>query len=453
MNPGKRDNFGSKLGILAAAAGSAIGLGNIWRFPYETGENGGGAFLVVYLVFIFALGVPLMLSEFIIGRRAQRNPIGTFKKLAPGKPWHIVGLMGVAAAFMIFAFYGVVAGWTLEYIFQAVKNGFGGKDATEITAMFEGFTQSSFKPIMWQIIFMAMTAGIIMAGVKKGIEKYAKILMPVLLVIIIILCVRSVTLPGAEKGLAFLFKPDFSKINGDVILSALGQAFFSLSLGMGTMITYGSYISKKDNLPNTAIQVSIIDTLIAILAGVAIFPAVFAFGIDPAAGEGLIFITLPNIFQQMPGGYIFALLFFVLIGVAALTSTISLLEVIVAYFTEELKISRKKATVLSATGILFLGVLCSLSRGEIEGFTIFGLNIFSLFDYISANLLLPIGGLCIVVFVGWQLKKKDIYDEFSSGGTFKARFFPAYMFIVKFIAPIAIAIVFLNAIGLINLSS
>ena len=409
INLGKRDTFGSKLGILAAAAGSAIGLGNIWRFPYELGENGGGAFLVIYLIFIFALGVPLMLSEFLIGRRAQRNPIGTFKKLAPGKPWYIVGLMGVAAAFMIFAFYGVVAGWTLEYIFQAIKNGFGGKNVTEITSMFDDFTQSSFKPIMWQIIFMTMTAGIIMAGVKKGIEKYAKILMPVLLLIIVILCVRSVTLDGADKGLAFLFKPDFSKINGDVILSALGQAFFSLSLGMGTMITYGSYISRKNNLPKTAFQVSVIDTFIAILAGVAIFPAVFAFGIDPAAGEGLIFITLPNIFQQMAGGYIFALLFFVLIGVAALTSTISLLEVIVAYFTEELKISRKKATILSAVGIIILGILCSLSRGQMESFKIFGLNIFDLFGYISANLLLPIGGLCIVVFVGWQLKKKRCF--------------------------------------------
>jgi NSS family neurotransmitter:Na+ symporter len=358
--------------------------------------------------------------------------------------------MGVAAAFMIFAFYGVVAGWTLEYIFQAIKNGFSGKNAVEITAMFDDFTQSSFKPIMWQIIFMAMTAGIIMAGVKKGIEKYAKILMPVLLIIIVILCIRSVTLEGAEKGLAFLFKPDFSRINGDVILNALGQAFFSLSLGMGTMITYGSYISKKDNLPNTALQVSFIDTIIAVLAGVAIFPAVFAFGIDPAAGEGLIFITLPNIFQQMAGGYIFALLFFVLIGVAALTSTISLLEVIVAYFTEELNITRKKATVISAVGILFLGVLCSLSRGEIEGFKIFGLNIFDLFGYISANLLLPIGGLLIVIFVGWQLKKKDVLDEFSSQGSFHSRFFKVYMFIVKFIAPIAIAIVFLNVIGIIN---
>lgn len=452
INLGKRDNFGSKLGILAAAAGSAIGLGNIWRFPYEAGQNGGGAFLFIYLAFILAIGVPVMLSEFILGRRAQRNPVGAFRKLAPGKPWHLIGMMGVAAAFLIFAFYGVVAGWTLEYIVQSVKNGFAGKSANEISEMFNGFTQSSLRPIIYQVIFLSMTVGIIIAGVKKGIEKYAKILMPILFVIIIILCIRAVTLPGAEKGLAFLFKPDFTKVTGDTILSALGQAFFSLSLGMGTMITYGSYISKKNNLANTAVQVSFIDTFIAILAGVAIFPAVFAFGIEPDAGEGLIFITLPNIFQQMPGGYFFGLLFFILIGVAALTSTISVLEVLVAYFSEELKISRKKATFLSAFGILILGILCSLSRGVLADFKIFGFTFFELLNYISANLLLPLGGLLIVVFIGWFMKKKDVFDEFSNGGLFKARLFPVYRFIVKFVAPIAIAIVFLNAIGLIKFS-
>jgi len=452
INLDKRDNFGTKLGILAAAAGSAIGLGNIWRFPYEAGENGGGAFLFIYLAFILAIGVPVMLSEFILGRRAQRNPVGAFKKLAPGKPWYFIGIMGVAAAFIIFAFYGVVAGWTLEYIVQAVKNGFAGKTSVEITEMFNSFTQSPIKPIIYQVIFLALTAGIIVAGVKNGIEKYAKILMPVLLVIIIILCIRAVTLPGAEKGLSFLFKPDFTKVNGETILNALGQAFFSLSLGMGTMITYGSYIGKKDNLANTAVQVSFIDTMIAILAGIAIFPAVFAFGIEPDAGEGLIFITLPNIFQQMPGGYFFALLFFVLIGVAALTSTISVLEVLVAYFSEELKITRKKATILSSIGILILGVLCSLSRGALADFTILGLNFFDLLEYISANLLLPLGGLLIVIFIGWFMKKKDVRSEFTNDGVFKARFYPVYRFIVKFIAPIAIAIVFLNVIGIINFS-
>lgn len=448
--PGKRDNFGTKLGVLAAAAGSAIGLGNIWRFPYEAGENGGGAFLFVYLAFILAIGVPVMLSEFILGRRAQRNPVGTFKKLAPGKPWYFIGIMGVAAAFIIFAFYGVVAGWTLEYIVQAVKNGFAGKSSTEITDMFNNFTQNPFKPIIYQVIFLSMTAWIIIAGVKNGIEKYAKILMPVLLIIIVILCIRAVTLPGASKGLSFLFKPDFSQINGDTILNALGQAFFSLSLGMGTMITYGSYINKKNNLANTAIQVSFIDTMIAILAGIAIFPAVFAFGIEPDAGEGLIFITLPNIFLKMTGGYFFSILFFVLIAVAALTSTISVLEVLVAYFSEELKISRKKATIYSSIGILILGILCSLSRGVLEDFTILGLNFFDLLEYIAANLLLPLGGLLIVIFVGWQLKRKDLFAEFSNEGALRAKFFPIYLFIVKFIAPIAIAIVFLNVIGIIN---
>src|SRR6056297_477972 len=299
-----RDGFGSKFGAIAAAAGSAIGLGNIWRFPYVVGENGGGAFLFIYLAFIFAIGIPVMLSEFTIGRKAQRNPFGAFRKLAPGKPWYLVGLMGVVAAFMILAFYTAVAGWTLEYIYQSIMNGFGGKSPNEINTMFETFRQGSFRPILWFVIFMFLSGFIVASGVKKGIERYAKILMPVLLILIIILCIRSVTLPGAKDGLLFLFKPDFSKITGNTILEALGQAFFSLSIGMGTLITYGSYINRKENLGSTAVQVSIADTFIAVLAGVAIFPAVFAFGINPAEGPELVFITLPNIFLQMPGGYV-----------------------------------------------------------------------------------------------------------------------------------------------------
>ncbi|MBA7583654.1 hypothetical protein ES708_25601 [subsurface metagenome] len=311
----KRDSFGSKIGVIAATAGSAIGLGNIWRFPYVAGENGGGAFLFVYLAFILAIGIPVMLSEFVIGRSAQLNPYGAFKKLAPGRPWFLIGIMGVGAAFMILAFYASVAGWTLEYIFQSVKNGFTGKSPDELSTMFDEFRQDSLRPVIWFLVFMGLTAWIVISGVRKGIEKYTKILMPILLVILVVLCIRAVTLPGAGAGLTFLFKPDFSKINAETILKALGQAFFSLSIGMGTLITYGSYIKKNDNLATTAVSVSFADTLIAILAGIAIFPAVFAFGIDPGAEEGLVFITLPTIFQQMPGGYYFSLLFFVLLAI------------------------------------------------------------------------------------------------------------------------------------------
>lgn len=450
-SPNNRENFGSKFGVIAAAAGSAVGLGNIWKFPYEVGVNGGGAFLVLYLIFVALIGIPVMISEFAIGRNAQRNVIGSYKFIKPGKPWFLVGVMGVGAAFMIFAFYGSVAGWTLEYLFQAVKNGFAEKTPDELSGMFTSFVEHPIRPIVWQVIFVILTTGVVIAGVKNGIEKYTKILMPVLVLIILVLVVRSVTLPGAGAGLEFLFKPDFSKINGTVILSALGQAFFSLSLGMGTMVTYGSYINKKNNLGSTAIQVSIADTLIAILAGIAIFPAVFAFGIDPSQGEGLVFVTIPNIFQQMPGGYFFAILFFVLLAVAALTSTISLLEVIVAYFSEEYKMSRKKAAFIASSIILVLGILCTMSNGGIlKDFKIFGMNIWGLVEFTSADLLLPLGGLFIVLFVGFFMGKKRVKDELTNNGTIKARLIPFALFLIRFVAPIGIALVFLNIIGLLK---
>ncbi|WP_423129024.1 sodium-dependent transporter [Gaoshiqia sp. Z1-71] len=449
--PAGRDSFGSKFGVIAATAGSAIGLGNIWRFPYVAGENGEGAFLIVYLAFILAIGIPVMLSEFIIGRSSQRNAFGAFKRLAPGKPWYLVGLMGVVAAFMILAFYTAVAGWTLEYIYQSVTNGFSGKSATELADMFVDFRSSNWRPLIWFLVFMALTAGIIMAGVKNGIEKYTKILMPLLVIILIILCVRSLTLPDSGGGLSFLFKPDFSKITTKSILEALGQAFFSLSVGMGTLITYASYIQKKENLGTTAVSVALADTLIAVLAGVAIFPAVFAFGIEPGSGEGLVYITLPVIFQQMAGGYVFSLMFFLLLGVAALTSTISVLEVIVAYFAEELKMTRKKATWIATVSVSVLGVMCALSWGAMKDIQIFGMNVFGLLNFTSANILLPLGGLLIVIFVGWFIGAQKARIEMSNDGKLKLRYFPAFIFIVKLVAPLAIALVFLQQIGLLGL--
>lgn len=291
-----------------------------------------------------------------------------------------------------------------------------------------------------------------MAGVQKGIEKYTKILMPVLLVLLVALVIRSVTLPGAEKGIAFLFKPDFNKITASTILEALGQAFFSLSIGMGTLITYGSYIQKKDNLGSTAFSVAFADTFIAILAGLAIFPAVFAFNINPSEGTGLVYITLPNIFQQMPGGYFFSLMFFLLLGVAALTSTISVLEVIVAFFVEELKLKRKSATILATSSVSVLGIMCVLSTSAMADFKIFGLTVFDLLDFTSANILLPLGGLFIVLFVAWYLGKKEAKKELSNNGELKAGYVPLYMFIIKFIAPLAIAFIFLQGVGLIKLN-
>ncbi len=450
--PTNRDSFGSKFGVIAATAGSAIGLGNIWRFPYVAGENGGAAFIIIYLGFIVAIGIPVMLSEFTIGRQAQMNAFGSFRRLAPKRPWYLIGLMGVGAAFMILAFYSAVAGWTLEYIYQSIVNGFAGKSPEQLDNMYHTFIGGSWRPLLWFFVFMALTAFIIMAGVQKGIEKYTKILMPLLLVLLLALVIRSITLPGAGKGIAFLFKPDFSKITASTILEALGQAFFSLSIGMGTLITYGSYIPKKDNLGTTAFSVAFTDTFIAILAGLAIFPAVFAFNIEPGSGEGLVYITLPNIFQQMPGGYIFSLMFFILLGVAALTSTISVLEVIVAFFVEELKLNRKAATWLATASVSVLGVMCVLSTSSMADFTLFGFTVFGLMNFTSANILLPLGGLFIVLFVAWYLGPQKAKKELSNNGDLKARFIPLYMFIIRYIAPLAIAFIFLQGVGLIRLN-
>ncbi len=362
----KRDSFGSRLGVIMAAAGSAVGLGNIWRFPYILGENGGGAFLIIYLVIVFSIGIPVMMSELVIGRRTQRNPVGAFRMLSSRRPWFLVGTMGIVAAFMILAFYTAVAGWTLEYIYQTLKGGFVGKSSAELSGMFESFRSESLRPALWFSVFMLATAAIVLGGVRKGIEKSTKILMPLLLVLLVFMCIKSLTLPGAGKGVEFLFRPDFSKITGTTVLMALGQAFFSLSIGMGTLITYGSYIPKDNNLGSTAVQVSMVDLLIAVLAGIAIFPAVFAFGISPSSGESLTFIVLPSIFQQMTGGMIFAFSFFFLLAIAALTSTISVLEVIVAYFSEQLNVSRRTAIIIATASMFILGISASLSWGYDE---------------------------------------------------------------------------------------
>lgn len=449
---GSREAFATKFGVIAATAGSAVGLGNIWRFPYLTGEYGGAAFLVVYLLFVLAIGIPVMLSEFVIGRSALQNPYGAFRKLAPGKPWYLVGLMGVAAAFMILAFYTTVAGWTLEYIYQSVSGGIRGKDGGQLGEMFSQFRDASWRPVLWFFIFMGLTSWIIISGVKKGIEKSTVILMPILFIILVVLGIRSLTLPGSIEGIRFLFRPDFSKIDSGAVLAALGQVFFSMSIGMGTLITYASYFPKSDNLLSTSFSVAITDTLVAILAGIVIFPAVFSFHIEPGYGPGLVFVTLPGIFQQMAGGSFFATLFFLLLALAALTSTISVLEVIVAFFTEELKLTRGAATWIASGTVSLLGLMCTLSWNPLlSGVSLFGKNTFELLDFTSANILLPVGGFFIVMFVAWFFGREKTTAELSNQGTLKAGYIPAYLFIIRYIAPIALAIIFLNGIGLLSL--
>jgi len=428
----------------------ALNKNYIWRFPYITGQNGGAAFILVYLIFVIFIAIPVLLSEFTIGRKAQRNAFGSFKLLKPNQPWYLIGLMGIIGAYMILSFYSTVAGWTLEYLYNSITNSFSGKSPEMLSSEFDTFAANGYRPVFWQIIFMILTASIVIMGIKNGIEKYSKILMPILLLLIIALAIRSVTLPGSEEGLKFLFTPDFSKITSNVIIQALGQGFFSLSIGMGVLITYGSYIQKSDNLGNNAVAVAFLNSFFSILAGIAIFPAVFAFNIEPASGPSLVFITLPNIFNQMPFGYFFSLLFFILLTIAALTSSISVLEVIVAYATEQLNWSRKKATIIGASSITLTGIVCTMSQGPWSKLQLFGKNIFDILDYTSANILLPLGGFFIVIFLGWVLGPKIAREELTNNGTTRNIFFGLFIFIIRYIAPLAITAVFLNGLGLFN---
>ncbi len=447
----ERDSFTSKFGVLAAAAGSAIGLGNIWKFPYIAGENGGGVFLVVYLFFIAFIGIPVMMSEFILGRKAQKNVFGAFRDLTKSGFWKIIGVMGVLAAFFILAFYGTVAGWTMQYLYLAVKNSFAGKDVNQISDMFTAFSTNAYKPVFLQILFMALTAFIVIGGIKKGIEKYTKILMPMLVIIILYLDIRAVSLKGGAQGLHFLFHPDFTKLTPRLFIDALGHSFFTLSLGMGVLMTYASYFQKDTNLTSTSVNVAIADTVIAILAGVAIFPAVFAFNTEPSAGPGLVFISLPNIFDQIPGGYIFSILFFLLLGVAALTSSISILEVVVAYLAEEKNMSRLTATLIATVSITLVGVLCTLSIGPLNKYQLFGFNIFDILDKTASNILLPLGGMLISIFVGWKLSRSIVIDELTNYGTIRMISIKVFLFLVRYLAPVSIFIVFLHGLGIIKI--
>lgn len=450
MTTNTRATFGSKIGVILATVGCAVGLGNIWRFPYMVGSNGGAAFLLIYVICILLLGLPVMITEFFIGRRSRRNAAGAFKVMAPGTKWSFIGYNGVLAAFLILGFYSVVAGWTLEYIIQAFSGSLSGKTAADFTVEFETFSSGIIRPIGWTIAFIALTHLIIISGVKSGIERASKVMMPVLFFILVALCIRSVTLPDATEGLKFLFHPDFEKITSSVVLSAMGQAFFSLSIGMGCLITYASYFGKETNLQTTALQVTLLDTLVAILAGIMIFPAVFSFHIAPTAGPELVFITLPNVFEQLPLGWLWSFIFFVLLALAALTSTISLHEVATAYVHEEYHMSRKKAAWFVSIGVLILGVISSLSFGILKEYTIFGLTFFDALDYLTAKIMLPLGGMFICIYVGTRVDRKILKEELTNKGTIPFHFFNTYAFFMKYISPIAIGIIFLNELGIIK---
>ena len=446
-----RASFGSKIGAILAAAGSAVGLGNIWRFPYEAGNHGGAAFILIYLACVFIMGMPIMIAEFTVGRRAKASTGRAFGLLANNSKWNFIGMLGVLAGLLILGYYSVVAGWTLEYILTSVTNGFADKKPEDFVAAFQTFSQDPIRPVIWLLAFLFFTHFIVVKGVKDGIEKSAKIMMPVLFILIVVLAICSMTLPNASKGLEFLLKPDFSKVNADVFLGAMGQAFFSLSLGMGCLSTYASYFGSDTRLGKTALSVGVIDTFVAILAGLIIFPAAFSVGIQPDAGPSLIFITLPNVFQQAFGGIpflamIFSLLFYVLLALAALTSTISLHEVVTAYLNERFKIGRNRAAMLVTGFCIVTGILSSLSLGAWDA-KFFSLSFFDLLDFVTAKLMLPLGGLLVCLFVGWYLKRSVSYEELTSYGLQKATYFPVYMFILRYFAPIAITLIFVNELG------
>ena len=438
-----RDSFGSSFGVLVALAGSAVGLGNLWRFPYLVGENGGAAFILIYLGFVLLIGLPILISEFIIGRRSQAAARGAFRKLAPGSRWYVAGSLAVLCCTLILSFYSVVGGWGIEYLVKAFRFEFTQDNTAAMSTMFTDFASSTAGPLICHTVFLVVTGLIVIFGVKNGIEKFSKVMMPLLFVIMIAIAVRSLTLPGAKEGIDYLFKPDWSKVSSGTFLAALGQAFFSLSLGSGMVITYGSYVKKDENIVKIGTETALADTLFALIAGCAIMPAVFAFGISPSEGPGLVFTTLPFIFSQLPAGGIVAILFFLALLLAALTSSISVLEVIVAFCMEEFHLKRKAAVALCLVVLWVLGALCSLSLGILSDFKILGMSIFDLFDYTSANVLMLIGGLLVVLFVGWKLGRKVIHDELTNTGSLKIPVWllDTLLFLIRFLAPAAIAVI------------
>ncbi len=438
-----RAKWGTKLGFILAASGSAVGLGNIWKFPYITGHYGGGAFVLVYLACILIVGLPIMIAELMIGHKSQKSPIGGFKALHKSKFWVIAGVIGVVAAFLILSFYSIVAGWSMAYILKAFA-GFKGS-SEEIVAQFKNLKEDPFLSIMWHTIFMGLSIGIVIKGIQKGIEKWSKILMPGLVLILLGLSIYGIFFTsGGIKAIEFLFKPDFSKLSSEGVLSALGHAFFTLSLGMGAMITYGSYLKKDINIPKAAITISILDTIIALFAGIAIFSIVFEYGGEVASGPGLIFETLPVLFKEI--GQFVSVPFFLLLTFAALTSAISLLEVVVSYFIDEKKWSRVKATLLIGGLIYIIGILSAVDEWKLS-FMGKDQSFFDIFDFITTNYMLPVAGLLTSIFVAWIINEKIRKEEFDVSN--KSKFYLPWKYIIRYITPIAVMIIILHGFGLI----
>lgn len=439
-----RAQFTTRLGVIAATVGSAVGLGNVWRFPYEVGAHGGGAFILVYLIFILAIGIPVITAEFIIGRAAKKNVYGAFKKLPGSRFWNLIGLNGIVAAIMILSFYSVVAGWTADYIIRSLQGFSGAVNQQDLHAQFSEFT-ASWNSVWFTVIFLAINFIILRKGVQKGIERMSNLLMPLLFGILLLFALNSLSLPAAKEGLEFLFAPDFSKLTPSVWLGAMGQAFFSLSIGLGCMITYASYFRKDTKLLKSAVTIAGLDTLVAILSGIIIFPAVFSFGQSPAGGPKLVFEVLPSIFQNMSFGQLWSPLFFFLLLLASLTSTISMAEIAIAYFCEERKMSRSTATALTISICVILGSLCSLSFNPELNISIFGYSLFDLFDFVSSTICLPIGGIMISLYVGYVIKRRAVDAQLQGVPQIIVSLL---LFFLRFIAPACITLIFLSGLGI-----
>lgn len=448
----ERASFGSKIGMILATAGGAVGLGNIWRFPYMAGQNGGAAFIIVYIGCVLLLGIPCMISEFIIGRHGAANTYRAYSRVANGSAWKYVGFLGVLTGFLITGYYAVVAGWCLQYVYASVMGQLHG-NAEFVKEYFANFSTNPVEPIFWLLVIMLATHFVIIHGVRGGIEKASKMMMPTLFILLLVIVVASCMLPNAGKGVEFLFKPDFSKVDSGVFLGALGQSFYSLSIAMGCICTYASYYTRRTNLLTSAVQISLIDTMVAILAGLMIFPAAFSVGINPDSGPSLIFITLPNVFNEAFAGapvlgWIISLLFYLLLSIAAITSLMSLHEVSTAFFYEELHISRKKGALIVTISTTIIGAICSLSLGVWNNLEIGGKSLFDIFDFVTGQIFLPVGGFLTCIFLGWFVPKKLVKDEFTNWGTVSQRFFGIYLFLVRFVAPLAILAIFMHQFGI-----
>jgi NSS family neurotransmitter:Na+ symporter len=445
-----RDQFATGLGVLMATLGSAVGLGNIWKFPSVTGTNGGAAFIIIYLVCTILVGLPIMIAEQMLGRKGRTDAITSFKKLAKGKAWWLIGASGILAAFLIMAFYTEVAGWVFAYIFKSAAGGLLSTSPEVTSAAFASLVGDPIQSLIWQWVVLIVTCGIIMLGVSKGIEATTKRLMPILFLLLVVVGIRSLTLPGASEGLVFLFNPDFSKITGATILTAMGLAFFKLSIGMGCMLTYGSYFREDQDIPVTATRVVFADLAVSMLAGIAIFPAVFAFGFEPGAGASLLFITIPAVFASMPLGNVFMVIFFILTAIASIGAMLSLLEVIVAFLQNGVGMSRRKATLITIVSLAVVGVTAALSNSTLADVKIFGLTFFDLYDYVTSNLLLPIGGFFLAIFTAWVWGYPKFKDALTNQGMLKNEKVVRLTFnILRFVTPVLVFVILLNGLKII----